>query len=578
MTRYLLGVSGYSHESAVALINSEGKLVDYCREEYLSRIKSDKSFPKRSIKKLLSQNNIEYCDIESVCFYEKPLTAYINPIKTAISNLPKSLDLCIHQLKNFRKSSINFFSDLSDIDKSLGKKVIYCDHHLSHTLTSLFYKENKEYCSIVIDGFGDHSTSTIHLVQGIDNISEIWSSQYPASLGLFYSAITDFLGFAVNEGEYKVMGLSAFGEPKFIDKFRSIISFEEGRVEMDMDYFSYHLSLTDSYSSKLSNALNINPRNSLVRLETSNSDFQVYADIAASAQLVLLEIITKIFKYAYSLTSSSDFLFSGGVAMNSASIRSILQENSFINSLYIPPSPGDAGAAIGAAYYALIRSNPKPSIFTSSKSINLFPCRNEELLSPNTLSLMDKEFEVIADSDNIFPICAELIATGNIIATCLPGVETGPRALGHRSLLCDGTNHSAVKYLNEVIKKRSPFRPTAPAMTVETARKYYNIDNRILSLYYSMGATCSCKEGAPSISFPTTHCDGTARLQIVEEGSFLDTLLGYLNKHDKFILANTSLNLSSDPIAYDLIDAIMVALRSNLSYVLTEKKLFKKRG
>ena len=151
MTRYFLGVSGYSHESAVALINSEGKLVDYCREEYLSRIKSDKSFPKRSIKKLLSQNNIEYCDIESVCFYEKPLTAYINPLKTAISNLPKSIDLCIHQLKNFRKSSINFFSDLSDVDKSLGKKVIYCDHHLSHTLTSLFYKENKEYCSIVID-------------------------------------------------------------------------------------------------------------------------------------------------------------------------------------------------------------------------------------------------------------------------------------------------------------------------------------------------------------------------------------------------------------------------------------------
>jgi predicted NodU family carbamoyl transferase len=310
-------------------------------------------------------------------------------------------------------------------------------------------------------------------------------------------------------------------------------------------------------------------------LESSSSDFQTYADIAASAQLVLVEVITKIFKHAYSLTSCKDFLFSGGVAMNSASIRSILKDNDFIKSLYIPPSPGDAGAAIGAAYYGLIRASNKES--KPNRAANMFPSRNTDLFNTKTLTLMNREFEIVADSQNNFPVAAELIAGGTPIATCFLDVETGPRALGHRSLICDGTSHSAVKHLNEVIKGRNAFRPTAPAMTMETAKKYYNLDDRIIDLYYSMSATCSCKEGSGSISFPTTHFDGTARLQIVESSSLMHLLLEHLGAHGKYILANTSLNLSSDPIAYDLIDVMLVALRSNLLYILTEKNLYKKR-
>ena len=262
--------------------------------------------------------------------------------------------------------------------------------------------------------------------------------------------------------------------------------------------------------------------------------------------------------------------------MNSASIDSLAQLP-FIDEIIIPPSPGDPGCAIGAAFYSYIKSNSysdlnisKPSLFPSLKEI-----RNDEFLAEEIIS---NEFTVLEkDKDDAFLKAAELIRLGEVIGTVLSNNETGPRALGNRSLICDGKNKDAVKYLNTVIKNRSPFRPTAPAMRYEIAEKYYKLRPEIYECYKSMSATCKCLKDNVSLEFPTTHVDGTARIQIVENKSSLDKLLSILETMGIEIIANSSLNVSGDPTCFDLVDGLMVCSRTKLRYLLTDLGLLKRK-
>ena len=568
-----LGISGYNHESAAALINNDAKLIDYCREEALSRIKGDKSFPKRSIKKIIENNKLNIREIKAVVFYERPLSSFLHPIKTATLYFPKSAPLISHQLRNFKKSSIGCFLDLASIFPGLEKKLIYLDHHLSHTLNALPYSNNQtDICSVVVDGFGDRSTSSISQVNNPYDIREIWTCKYPVSLGLLYSAITDFLGFQVNEGEYKVMGLAAFGNKKsqLAKKVSGLLNFDivTKRFEQNMSFFSYHISPTDSFSEKLITLLG-KPRNPFESLSTENKDFQRYADIAAGAQSLVINNLRMLFEYAYSLTNTNTFLFSGGVAMNSASLDSIASLP-FVEKLIVPPSPGDAGSAIGAAYYGFLKNSvktvkslPKPDLFPSQ-----YNYKNQ---LKTAKKILDKDFKILTNNINdALKIAANLISKGEVIGTLIGNIEIGPRALGHRSLICDGKNAKAVNYLNSVIKNRSPFRPTAPCMNLEIAKKYYVLRGELMESYKSMGATCSCKVGSGSSNFPTSHIDGTARLQIIEDNSFLDKLFRELKQFDIEILANSSLNASGDPTCYDLIDVLMLSARHPLRYIITD--------
>ena len=308
-----LGISSYNHESALALINDKGELIDFEREECLTRIKGDKSFPKFSIEQVLERNNVNLKQIHSVCFYERPLSAYLYPLKTACYHLPKSIRLLTHQFRNFNKSSLACYLDLAKKFPTLESKLIYSDHHLSHTLSALAYSSRiEDLCSIVVDGFGDRSTASISFVKDPLNIKEIWNCQYPTSLGLFYSAITDFLGFTVNEGEYKVMGLSAFGnsESELSKKINELIYWDEEseNIKMNLEYFSYYSSTSESYSDKLVELLG-KPRHPFKKLIPNEEDFQKYADIARGAQDITINIIKNIFKYAYKKTGSNHFYF-----------------------------------------------------------------------------------------------------------------------------------------------------------------------------------------------------------------------------------------------------------------------------
>ena len=575
-----IGVTGYNHESSAALVDKNGVLIDFYREESLSRIKGDKSFPRRSIKKLLVTNNLKIKDIERVAFYERPLSAFLHIVKVASLHMPRSLSLLNHQFRNFNRSSVSCYLDFVKSFRGLETKLIYSDHHLSHTLTALTYTNiKKDICSVVVDGFGDRSTASISQIVDPTEINELWECSYPVSLGLFYSSITDYLGFAINEGEYKVMGLASFGdsESKSAKLVRGLMDWDStsNTIISDMSYFDYHLSTSNSFSSKLEELLGP-ARNPFVRLIPGDSDFQRCANIARGAQDLTIYLLGKIFTHAHKITNSRRFLFSGGVSMNSASIDSLAQL-SFVDEIIVPPSPGDAGCAIGAAFYCYIKSNSysdlnisKPSLFPSLKEI-----RNDELI---TELIISNEFLFLQrDEDDAFLKAAELIAAGEVIGTVLSTSETGPRALGNRSLICDGKNKEAVKNLNTVIKNRSPFRPTAPAMRYEIAKKYYKLRPEIYDCYKSMSATCKCLEGNVSLEFPTTHVDGTARIQIVENNSSLDKLLSILEPMGIEILANSSLNVSGDPTCFDLVDGLMVCSRTKLSYLLTDMGLIKRK-
>ena len=575
-----IGVSGYNHESAAALVDKNGALIDYYREESLSRIKGDKSFPRRAIRKLLNSNNLKINDIERVAFYERPLSAFLHIIKEASLNMPRSLALLAHQFRNFNRSSVSCYLDFAKEFKGLETKLIYSDHHLSHSLTALSYsKSKKDICSVVVDGFGDRSTASISQIVDPNEINELWQCPYPVSLGLFYSSITDYLGFSINEGEYKVMGLASFGdsESKSAKLVRGLMDWDyiSNEIISDMSYFDYHLSTSNSFSSKLEELLGP-ARNPFVRLIPGDSEFQRCADIARGAQDLTIYLLEKIFAHAHKITNSRRFLFSGGVAMNSASIDSLAQL-SFVDEITIPPSPGDAGCAIGAAFYSYIKSNyyndfniSKPSLFPSLKEI-----RKDEIITEQIIS---NEFYFLhrAEDDAFFKV-AELIAAGEVIGTVLSCSETGPRALGNRSLICDGKNKEAVKNLNTVIKNRSPFRPTAPAMRHEVAEKYYKLRPEIYDCYKSMSATCKCLENNISNKFPTTHVDGTARIQIVESNSSLDKLLSILEPMGIEIIANSSLNVSGDPTCFDLVDGLMVCSRTKLRYLLTDLGLLQRK-
>ena len=575
-----IGVTGYNHESSAALVDKNGLLVDFYREESLSRIKGDKSFPRRSIKKLLVTNNLEIKDIERVAFYERPLSAFLHIIKEASLHMPRSLSLLTHQFRNFNRSSVSCYLDFAKFFRGLENRLIYSDHHLSHTLTAFAYSNTrKDICSVVVDGFGDRSTASISQIVDPTEINELWECPYPVSLGLFYSSITDYLGFAINEGEYKVMGLASFGDAnsKSAKLVRELMDWDSSSNKMisDMSYFDYHLSTSNSFSSKLEDFLGP-ARNPFDQLTPGESDFQRYANIARGAQDLTIYLLGKIFTHAHKITGSRRFLFSGGVSMNSASIDNLAQMP-FVDEIIIPPNPGDSGCAIGAAFYCYLKSNSssdlkifKPSLFPSFKEK-----RNDEFL---TEQIIFNEFTFLERcEENAFLKAAEIISKGEIIGTVLSSSETGPRALGNRSLLCDGKNKYAVNRLNTVIKNRSPFRPTAPAMRYEIAKKFYKLRPEIYDCYKSMSATCQCLEDNISLEFPTTHVDGTARIQIVKNNSSLDKLLSILEPMGIEILANSSLNVSGDPTCFDLVDGLMVCSRTKLSYLLTDLGLLKRK-
>ena len=561
---YYIGISAYYHESSVFLTDNQGTNC-FLKEESFSRIKGDKNFPQRCLKFLIKKFNLNNENIYFISFYEKPFKSWWEIFYYSINNPIKNKDFLIHHLKNFNSGSIFFYTDINKLINISKKKIIYSSHHLSHCLYGISVVKNiSEYVHITCDGVGEGETMSIHTIDNKFKIKKIWANFYPNSIGLFYSTITDFLGFEINEGEFKVMSLSSFGKPKYEKQLKQI--FNINNFKINMDYFEFQKNLSKSFSKKLCEVfgepyLNLN----------EEANFKKYADIASSAQLILEETIENLIKKAIQISGKKKIVLTGGVALNCKMIHNLSKLDIF-DELVVPPSPGDSGSAIGAANFAYLNK-------TKNKTLNL----NTIFLGPKKELINDKKnkdnlFLKIISTENFIGDAAHKIINGEIIASYYGLTEVGPRSLGNTSIFCDAKNSSSVNNLNINLKKREYFQPLAPILLEEDFKKYFSINQNIKKNLEWMGTLCDANEELYKEYSSIIHVDGTCRTQIIkDENSITYKLLKELKKQGSEILVNTSFNISKDPVVFDLFDVYVNMRRLNIKFVLMDDGFYQTR-
>ena len=559
---YYIGISAYYHESSVFLTNNEG-VNCFLKEESFSRIKGDKNFPKRSLKFLIKKFELKKENIKFICFYEKPFKTWWEIFYFSIKNPLQNKDFLIHHLKNFNKGSIFFYTDINKLINIPRNKIIYSSHHLSHCLYgSSVVKNIPDYVYVTCDGVGEGETMSIYTIDDKYNIKKLWTNFYPHSIGLFYSTITDYLGFEINEGEFKVMSLSSYGKPLYENKLKEI--FDINSFKINMDYFEFNKNPNKSFSKKFSDIfgepyLNINLK----------ENFKKYADIASSAQSILELTMKNLLENAIKLSGKKKIVLTGGVALNCKMIHNLSKQGLF-EELIVPPSPGDSGSAIGAANFAYL--NDKKTNTLDLNTIFLGP--EKKIINKE----IDKEnlFLKINSTDNFLDEATNKIINGEIIASYYEKTEIGPRSLGNTSIFCDAKNKDLVKNLNLNIKKRDFFQPLAPILLDEDFEKYFSISENIKKNLEWMGTLCSANEQLYNNYSSIIHVDGTCRTQIVKDKNSLTyKILQNLKKKGSDILVNTSFNISKDPVVFDLFDVYVNMKRMNIDFILMDDGFYK---
>ena len=558
---FYIGISAYYHESSIFLTN--GKNINcFIKEEYFTRIKGDKSFPKKSLEFLIKKYSLNEQNIKFICFYEKPFKSWWEIFNYSIKKPLENKKFLAHHLKNFNSGSIFFYTHLNKIIKISKEKILYSSHHLSHCLYGSLYADNiDDYAFVSCDGVGEGETMTVYTINYDNLIKKHWTNFYPNSIGLFYSAITDFLGFDINDGEFKVMSLSSYGSPIYEKEMDKIFNCEQ--LKINTSYFEFQKNPERSFSDILIKVFGKPYLNLGIK-----ENFQKYSNIASSAQLLLNKSLKNLIFKAKKLTGKKKIVLTGGVALNCKMIHDLSKQNIF-EELIVPPSPGDSGSAIGAANFSYFYENKK-----FLNNIGLFPGPNKKDL--NEKFNLNEFFEKISDAESSLETATNLISKGNIITTYIDNTETGPRALGNTSIICNAKDKLAVQNLNEKIKKREYYQPLAPLLLKENFEKYFTIQNSIKKNLFSMGTLCEAKEDLKINYDSIIHIDNTCRTQIIDnKNSFIYKLLRKLSETNIDILVNTSFNISKDPMVFDLFDVYTNMKRMNVEFVIMDKGIFK---
>ena len=455
---FYIGISAYYHESSVFLTDGDN-INCFVKEEYFTRIKGDKNFPKRSLEFLIQKYSLNEKNIKFVCFYEKPFKSWWEIFIYSIKKPLENKKFLTHHLKNFNSGSIFFYTHLNKTIKISKEKILYSSHHLSHCLYGSLYVNNiDEYAFISCDGVGEGETMTVYTINSKNLIKKHWTNFYPNSIGLFYSTITDFLGFDINDGEFKVMSLSSYGNPIYEKEMDKIFDCE--RLKINSSYFEFQKNPERSFSDILIEVFGEPYLNLSIK-----KNFQKYCNIASSAQLLLNKSLRNLILKAKELTGKSKIVLTGGVALNCKMIHDLSKQNIF-EELIVPPSPGDSGSAIGAANFSYFYENKK-----FINNVGLFPGPNKNDL--NEKFKLKEFFEKVSNDENSLEVAAELIIKGSILTTYIDKTETGPRALGNTSIICNAKDKLAVKNLNNKIKRRDFYQPLAPILLEENLEKYF---------------------------------------------------------------------------------------------------------
>lgn len=549
---YNLGISCYYHDSAAALLKN-GHVIAAVEEERFSRKKFDDDFPKMAIEWCLKEAKVTPSEIHSVAFYDKPVLKFERLLDNYIAVAPRGLYSFFDTIPKWLHKRLWIKSEIKKILKGFKGEIIFPEHHLSHAAHTFYTSTFDEAAILTVDGVGEWSTTSFGSAKN-NSITLTHDIRWPHSLGLFYSAFTYFLGFQVNEGEYKLMGLASYGKPRFYDAIlNNIIDVkDDGSIHLDMKYFAftYDKVMTNDKFSKL---FGIEPRKKDEKTE------QIHYDVGASAQKVLEDILLKMANHVYNNTRLKNLCIGGGVALNGVANYRILKEGPFDN-VHIPPSPGDAGSAIGCAQYLyhIYHNNQRVIEKDQSKVISENVYVGPSYSNDQIQAFLDSNkisYEKL-DSQNLLQKTAQLIADGNIVGWYQGKMEWGPRALGCRSILADPRKAEMKDTLNEKIKHRETFRPFAPSILEEHASEYFDIDR--ISPYMLMVAPVKRPKDIPAV----THVDGTGRLQTINRNAntlYYDLISEFYKITGIPVVINTSMNVMGEPIvntpeqAYDMI-------------------------
>ncbi len=584
---YILGLSFGYHDSAAALIK-DGEVIYASQEERFSRKKHDNSFPSKAITNCLNFHNLSISEIDKIVYYENASKKFTR-ISLSILKLVKHKSI----LKVFKELIYtccewiiyNRFDPVIEISQKLKidkKFITYIDHHQSHAASTFYSSNFTEATVITIDGVGEFETFTVS--NGKNNkLRKIHSTNFPNSIGLFYSTITSFLGFEINEGEYKVMGLAAFGQPKYYDEVKKLITFKNGEIKLNAKYFNFDDINLNPYTNYFTQIFgqpiqaDFN-EDMLEENDEKKQIFKKYADIASSFQKVTEEIVLEIIEFYANKNQSKNICFSGGVALNAVINGKIKQLNKY--SLFVYPASGDAGCSVGAAlfyYYDIAKKKRqffKPDIGLGNKYND-----NQIQLAINKFNI--KNFEKF---NNKFSLCQKVatkLSENKVVAWFQGRSEWGPRALGNRSIIANPSSLKMKSIINSKIKFREPFRPFAPIILAEEAGDYFEDINKVdqFDPENFMLTVLRVKKDKLNKIISATNVDNTARLQIINEDTTksIRLLLENFFKISKIpVLINTSFNRRGEPIVETPENALNTFLFSDLDILVIENYYLEK--
>ena len=545
----ILGISCYYHDAAACLLR-DGKIVAAAQEERFNREKYSPVFPINAINFCLQAGDLTIYDIDYIGFFEKPFLKFSRVILSHLRSYPFSL-------KNFLDTLPSWLEDRLIMPLVLKKevafegKVLFIKHHLSHAASAFLVSPFQEAAILTADALGEWATMTYGFGKGSD-IRVLKEIRYPDSLGLLYTAVTTYLGFGALRGEGKVMGLAGYGKPRYIDKFREIVTVKpDGSFRLDSRFFGFNKGFR-MYSRKFVKTFG-------KEREPEGKIEERHCDIAASLQKFIEETLITIARNLYNDTRMEKLCLAGGLFLNCVANSKILEETPF-KEVFIQPAAGDSGGALGVASYIYhsILGNPRNYVMTDAY---LGPYFTEKQLR-RTLINHNLDFKELNDSDLVKYIAKEL-SQNKIVGWFQGRMEFGPRALGNRSILANPCNPDMKELLNSKVKKRESFRPYAPAVLEEKAGELFKLEN---SSPFMLLAP-QVKEGKEELIPGVTHIDGTARVQTVSKSTnprFWRLIKEFENITGVPVIINTSFNLRGEPIVCTPEDAISCFQRSQM--------------
>ena len=593
----VLGISGYYHDSAAAIVTG-GRIVAAVQEERFSRKKHDAGFPAAAIRYCLDEASLDLPQLDHVVFYDKPLIKFERLLETYLSYAPKGFGSFVMAMPVWLKEKLYLKHTLKNELARLGRckrdqlpQMLFAEHHQSHASSAFFPSPFERAAVLCLDGVGEWATTSAWIGNG-SRLDPLWELQFPHSLGMLYSAFTYYTGFKVNSGEYKLMGLAPYGQPRYVELIRNHLLDlkEDGTFRLDMAYFNYCTGLTMT-NRRFDELFGGPPRQAETRIT------QREMDIAASIQAVTEEVVLRLARSLHQETGTDYLCLAGGVALNCVANGRLLREGPF-KDIWIQPAAGDAGGALGAALIGTHLYAGVPRAVVAGDAMQgayLGPEFSREQIRAE-LDAIGVHYTEVADEDMLCEQVAEILDGGNVVGWRQGRMEFGPRSLGGSSILGDPRSDKMQSVMNLKIKYRESFRPFAPSVLAERVADYFELDrpspymllvaplkteHRIAMTDEQQALFGIDKLNARRSSLPAiTHVDYSARVQTVHAETnprYHKLLKAFERRTGCGVLVNTSFNVRGEPIVCTPGDAYRCFMRTEIDALVIEGFLLRKK-